>query len=129
MVSFALNPSTQFISPTKTPEYLAAGKRVISTPIADVVNTYGRQGLVHIVRDADDFIAAGTELLVHQNNPQWLARVDHFLAHDSWDRTVAAMRHLIDQALARRQQGEAPHARNAFNPHYLVTQSSLPAAS
>ena len=38
---FALNAATRFISPTKTPEYLAAGMPVVSTPIADVVRAYG----------------------------------------------------------------------------------------
>ncbi len=45
MISFALNESTKFISPTKTPEYLAGGKPVISTSIKDVVETYGNNGL------------------------------------------------------------------------------------
>ena len=44
IMPFAINASTEFISPTKTPEFLAAGKRVISTPIHDVVNPYGAEG-------------------------------------------------------------------------------------
>ena len=45
---FALNESTRFISPTKTPEFLAAGLPVCSTPITDVVSPYGDLGLVAI---------------------------------------------------------------------------------
>jgi UDP-galactopyranose mutase len=41
LMPFAMNESTQFISPTKTPEYLAGGKPVVSTPVKDVVRTYG----------------------------------------------------------------------------------------
>src|SRR5882757_3923869 len=48
LLLFARNESTRFISPTKTPEYLAAGKPVVSTPIKDVVTTYGDRGLVYI---------------------------------------------------------------------------------
>ncbi len=48
MLPFALNESTRFISPTKTPEYLAAGLHVISAPIRDVVTPYGDLGLVQI---------------------------------------------------------------------------------
>jgi UDP-galactopyranose mutase len=129
MVSFALNASTRFISPTKTPEYLAAGKPVISTPITDVVNTYGRPGLVHIVRDADEFIAAGTKLLSCKNDKQWLRQVDKFLAHDSWDRTVGQMHHLIDQALARKKKEMEQFSHETFTAHYLVADSPLPAAS
>ena len=42
LLLFARNESTRFISPTKTPEYLAAGKPVISTSIRDVVQTVRR---------------------------------------------------------------------------------------
>ena len=45
---FALNESTAYISPTKTPEFLAAGLPVVSTPIRDVVRQWGHQGLVEI---------------------------------------------------------------------------------
>ena len=43
-----MNESTQFISPTKTPEYLSGGKPVVSTPVRDVVRTYGHLQGVHI---------------------------------------------------------------------------------
>ena len=52
LLLFARNESTRFISPTKTPEYLAAGKPVVSTPIRDVVHPYGEMGLVRIANDA-----------------------------------------------------------------------------
>jgi glycosyltransferase involved in cell wall biosynthesis len=45
---FALNESTRFISPTKTPEFLAAGLPVVSTPVLDVVRDWGEAGLVDI---------------------------------------------------------------------------------
>src|SRR6266404_7449937 len=48
LMPFAMNESTQFISPTKTPEYLAGGKPVVSTPIRDVVRHYGQLGGVKI---------------------------------------------------------------------------------
>ena len=41
---FALNAATRFISPTKTPECLAAGLPLVSTAVADVVRGYGRAG-------------------------------------------------------------------------------------
>ena len=49
--------STRFISPTKTPEYLAAGKPVVSTSIRDVVRPYGELGLARIADTADEFVA------------------------------------------------------------------------
>ena len=94
MLPFALNESTRFISPTKTPEYLAAGKPVVSTQICDVVEPYGRLGLAHIVASAEDFCRAVTTLL-DQRNPGWLASVDKYLSHTSWDRTFEAMWHEV----------------------------------
>ena len=63
MMPFAMNESTKYISPTKTPEYLAAGKPVVSTPIRDVVRPYGEQNLVQIAAKADEFVAASEEVL------------------------------------------------------------------
>ena len=52
MMPFALNEATRYISPTKTPEFLAAGVPVVSTPVADVVadwgGTPGREAIVEI---------------------------------------------------------------------------------
>ena len=49
-----LNESTRYISPTKTPEYLAGGKPLVSTPIRDVVNPYGHNKMVSIASDWQD---------------------------------------------------------------------------
>ena len=58
ILPFAHNESTRFISPTKTPEYLAAGKPVVSTSITDVVRPYGIQKLVRIADTPQDFVSA-----------------------------------------------------------------------
>ena len=71
---FALNESTRFISPTKTPEYLAAGCPVVSTPIRDVVRTYGEHGLVRIAATADEFVAAIEAALDDAKDRAGLAR-------------------------------------------------------
>lgn len=101
LLLFAQNESTRFISPTKTPEYLAAGKPVVSTPIRDVVHPYGQQGLVRIASDAREFVAAADELLKDEaNRKAWLATVDEFLGQMSWDETWARMSRLIDDTVA-----------------------------
>ena len=102
LLLFAQNESTRFISPTKTPEYLAAGKPVVSTPIQDVVCPYGQMGLVRIANDAPEFVAAIDDLLKAKDRKQWLARVDGFLATMSWDETWARMARLIDEVVAKR---------------------------
>jgi UDP-galactopyranose mutase len=90
ILPFAQNPSTKFISPTKTPEYLAAGKPVVSTPIQDVVRPYGELGLVEIAADAEAFSQA-IETCLQRDDPNWLSAVDRFLDGMSWDRTFQLM--------------------------------------
>ena len=103
LLLFAQNESTRYISPTKTPEYLAAGKPVVSTPIRDVMFPYGQLGLVQIAKDAPAFIAAAEELLgTKTSRKQWLKTVDEFLATMSWDETWARMSRLIDDTLAKK---------------------------
>jgi len=96
LVLFALNESTEFISPTKTPEYLAAGLPVISTPIKDVVNPYGVSKLVYIADNADSFIEHAEKELTKKCRKEWLSKVDRFLANDSWDNTFEKMNMLIN---------------------------------
>jgi UDP-galactopyranose mutase len=113
LIPFVLNESTRFISPTKTPEYLAAGKRVVSTPIQDVVSPYGDRGLVSIARDQRDFAdAIAISLAANRSvgREQWLDEVDAFLARSSWDSTWREMSTLIDAATTR-----AP-ARSSYVP-------------
>jgi UDP-galactopyranose mutase len=106
LMPFARNESTRFISPTKTPEYLAAGKPVVSTSIRDVVRPYGEQGLVHIADAPEDFVRA-CEAALAQERATWLPRVDAHLATMSWDSTWSRMKVLLDAAAARHGQKEA----------------------
>lgn len=99
---FAINDSTRFISPTKTPEFLAAGLPVVSTPIKDVVRSYGALQLVEIAATPTESITSITRLLENGRRTDWMQRVDRVLASDSWDRTWSAMRTLIEQAALRR---------------------------
>ncbi len=95
LLPFAKNESTKFISPTKTPEYLAAGRRVVSTSVRDVVRPYGEQELVYIADHPEEFIRAIERAL--DPPPQgWRERVDAFLSNLSWDRTWSEMSALID---------------------------------
>ena len=98
LIPFALNESTRYISPTKTPEYLAAGKPVVSTAIRDVVRPYGDQGLVRIAGTVPEFVAAVEAALAEDaaTRAAWLERVDAFLAGTSWDRTWRAMAELVE---------------------------------
>jgi UDP-galactopyranose mutase len=100
LLLFARNESTRFISPTKTPEYLAAGKPVISTSIQDVVRPYGDLNLVSIADDPDDLVRVAEKFLTKSyEQTDWLSRVDQFLATMSWDKTWHQMSDLIDQVV------------------------------
>ncbi|WP_416859542.1 hypothetical protein [Mesorhizobium sp. M8A.F.Ca.ET.057.01.1.1] len=86
---FVLNSSTRYISPTKTPEFLAAGIPLISTAIVDVVRTYGAEGLVDIV-DAED-IETTLRAVLRRPRDAKLAQVDAYLMDMSWENTWVAM--------------------------------------
>jgi UDP-galactopyranose mutase len=103
---FARNESTRFISPTKTPEYLAAGKPVVSTSIRDVVRPYATERLVHIADTPEEFVKAA-ELAMHEakDSGDWLKRVDSFLSTMSWDQT--ALRMARQELLAKQAKAEA----------------------
>ena len=106
MMPFALNESTQFISPTKTPEYLAAGKPVVSTPIRDVVRPYGEKGLVFIAETADEFIKA-IEMALNEKDSERRERADEFIAGMSWDKTFLEMSVLIERAASKNGRAKA----------------------
>jgi UDP-galactopyranose mutase len=103
ILPFALNESTKFISPTKTPEYLAAGCPVVSTSINDVVRPYGQKGLVHIADTPEEFVAA-IESAIETDSPARLMVVDAFLKQMSWDRTWSQMSDLIDETVAKHRR-------------------------
>jgi UDP-galactopyranose mutase len=103
LLPFAMNESTKFISPTKTPEYLSAGIPVVSTPIRDVVKPYGELGLVHIAATAEEFVSAIEKALLQQTDTKWQTEVDKFLSQLSWDKTWGYMTHLICSQLQDKQ--------------------------
>ena len=97
LLPFARNEATQFISPTKTPEYMAAGKPVVSTSIRDVVRPYGQQGLVQIADDVPAFVRACTAAL-HEDSETRQRQADAFLRQMSWDGTWSRIHALLDAA-------------------------------
>jgi UDP-galactopyranose mutase len=106
LMPFAKNESTKFISPTKTPEYLAAGKPVVSTSIRDVVRPYSVRGLAYIADTAEGFVAACQASLTESRQKRML-RADAFLSSLSWDTTWLAMEKLMQRAVDRNRLGES----------------------
>jgi UDP-galactopyranose mutase len=99
LLPFALNDATRFISPTKTPEYMAAGLPVVSTSIRDVVRPYGQQGLVRIADDAASFVRACAAAMA-EDPVERTRRADAFVRQTSWDGTWRQIRVLMDAAVS-----------------------------
>ena len=108
MLPFARNESTRYISPTKTPEYLSAGRPVVSTSITDVIRPYGERGLVRIADEPVAFARALADAMAEATDPRWVEEVDGFLAGLSWDRTWEDMRLLLERSL------RGKHARSSL---------------
>src|SRR4029079_17157031 len=112
ILPFARNDATRFISPTKTPEYLAAGRPIVSTSIRDVVRPYGEQGLVRIADAPTEFAAAIDAALADRGT---LREAKHreacarTLAATSWDATWAQMWTLVQSRSARRSHPSEIH--------------------
>jgi len=104
IMPFAINEATRFISPTKTPEYLAGGRPVVSTPVRDVVQPYGDAGLVTIAPDVEGFVEAVEQALTCDRS-LLLRRADQLLERQSWDRTWSAMEQLVTAVHRRRLSG------------------------
>ncbi|HZI75434.1 MAG TPA: glycosyltransferase, partial [Gemmatimonadales bacterium] len=102
LLPFALNEATRFISPTKTLEYMAAERPIVSTPITDVAEPYG--DVVYLGSTPEEFLAACDAALgaAPEERARRAARMREVLAGTSWDVTVAAMEKLIAEAVARK---------------------------
>ncbi len=121
---FARNVSTRFISPTKTPEYLAAGRPVVSTSIKDVIRPYAEEGLVQIADTPEAFVrAAEKAMLQKEADPTWIKRVDAFLSDKSWDHTCKSMRAIERKA----KSNKMPEAGSALQKSRKVYGTQLKA--
>jgi len=114
MAPFAINESTRFISPTKTPEYLCGGKPVVSTAIVDVKRHYGELEAVRVADTHAEFIIECESALALglSSTTSWRQAVDEALADLSWDTTYARMATLVEEAAVRKSQTAAKAAAN-----------------
>ena len=99
LMPFAMNESTRFISPTKTLEYMAAGKPVVSTPIHDVRAMFG--DLVAIASDPEAFVSACRSALAENSDQanERRRKMGQRVAEYSWDRTAERVAAAIDAVL------------------------------
>ena len=100
---FALNEATEFINPTKALEYMATGRPIVSTPIADVVLQFSS-----IVRTADSvqaFIESCQEAV--ENPSQMRINAGLKLARrNSWESIVSKLEAHVAEAIQKRGRSE-----------------------
>jgi glycosyltransferase involved in cell wall biosynthesis len=125
IMPFAINQATQFINPTKTLEYLATGKPIISTPVSDVIRQF--DGLVEIVKSADDFVSAAERILA-QPDPERIARGIERAKASSWESTVKSMRDIIAESIGKSDRRSSrklePSADDVLTYRYMPTPGS-----
>lgn len=121
LMPFAINEATRFISPTKTPEYLAAGLPVVSTPITDVIRHYGEMQGVLIADNDEGFVAKCDAALAlsFDGDGEWRAEADAALSHMSWERVASDMLTLVAADVAARD-GNLVATGSAHHYDYLV---------
>jgi glycosyltransferase involved in cell wall biosynthesis len=102
---FALNDATENINPTKTLEYMAAGKPIVSTPVADVVRNF--TPIVQVAHSQDEFIALARAAL-EMPDRALLARGIERARGATWDAMVKAIRGHMLAAVRARQTAAGP---------------------
>jgi UDP-galactopyranose mutase len=99
LVPFALSDATRYLSPTKTLEYFAARKPVVSTPIQDIVDNYA--DAARVAGTPEEFVVA-CEAALSENDTARLDRGEAHAAAQTWDSIVQRMCDLLDEAVARK---------------------------
>lgn len=117
LLPFARNDATRMISPTKVLEYMAAERPIVSTPITDVAEPYGR--IVYLGETPEEFLRACDAALT-ADEAERAARADQMrevLAATSWDATVRQMESLVERVLEdRRPERQSERSEAAGEP-------------
>ncbi len=103
LMPFAINKATEYINPTKTLEYMATGKPIVSTPIADVVRNF--TPIVAVAETVDEYVAAVQDALVNPR-PELRARGIERTKSASWEGITADMSRLMNEAITTRTRRE-----------------------
>ena len=98
LMPFALNEATEYINPTKTLEYMAAAKPIVSTPVPDVVHNF--IPVVRVARSAEEFVAAA-HAAAAAPDAAMIERGIRMAQSSSWEAVVQQMRGLIADAVVR----------------------------
>ncbi len=112
LMPFALNEATRRITPTKTLEYMAAGRAVVTTAVPDVVALLG--DVVRVGLDAASFVHA-CRVALGETGPMQadrLRRTAASVARCSWDNTARVIRQALETAVRQAQTQRLFQDRN-----------------
>lgn len=116
LIPFALNEATQYLSPTKTLEYMAAHKPIVSTPIHDVVELYGE--VVRVGTTPDLFVHQIESALSGESDVRHAQRTA-LLKLNTWD-------HITDSIIGLlRQEFSAKTRRTAVMMSSLLAKNAV----
>lgn len=99
LMPFAINKATEYINPTKTLEYMATGKPIVSTPVPDVVRNF--TPIVAVADSAAAYLAAVQGALETPDRAlaqQGIARA----LGASWDGITSDMTRHMERAVVTR---------------------------
>lgn len=124
LMPFALNDATRHISPTKTLEYLAGQKPVVSTAVPDVVSLYG--DLVAVARDAEAFLRACESALAESpaGRARRVERAAPMVLRSSWARHGQRIASLIETHL-RATAPASPASTSSPTPGRTLTPAAV----
>jgi UDP-galactopyranose mutase len=115
ILPFARSEATRFLSPPQIPEFLAAGRTIVSTPLRDVMHPYGASGLVSVAETLEGFVAA-LESAFQGQSVQWLTTVDRYLRALSWESAWEGIEHLLNGVILRRDVASSGERREGRLP-------------
>ncbi|HLP75425.1 MAG TPA: glycosyltransferase, partial [Candidatus Paceibacterota bacterium] len=99
LMPFALNESTEHINPTKTLEYMASGKPVVSSAVPDVISNFG--SIVSVAGSHEEFIEL-CRRAVGNPDRQAIERGLRLANENTWESIVAKLETHIGAALLKK---------------------------
>ncbi len=108
LMPFARNEATRFISPTKTLEYMAAGRPIVSTPITDVERFYS--DIVFLAESPETFTSQIRAALSEspETRERKQRREAKILTEQAWDAIADNMDNLMQIAWSKTALSRMP---------------------